>query len=304
MSDIISPARSETDKTEEKYVEVGQSVELKNPHQNTEDIAWKKDGQVCKMKSGKSIGNCDFGSIGSDGSLTVKNIKKIMEDDYILHNFKDGKLLLKVTYKLQVVDPIPKPNIQFICEGKKAAVCNVTYNKDLQFKWKLNGNDQTSKASKTYLLPSDISNVKLICIASFRDIQKESNSTDVKCKDEARPIDLNWMLIGGIAGGGTVLIILLTITIYCYCRNKKRQREAGKSLDLPVLPPTNRKRENPSRPHCNHPRSQSQPRTQTQTRPPPHQRCPPPNADQIINDEAEDHPPPRPRPRQKAPSYN
>ncbi|MBN3289196.1 CD2 protein, partial [Polypterus senegalus] len=289
--------------TEDKYVEKGQSVVLKNTKENTEDIQWKNAEHICKMKNGKPTGNCVLGSIESDGSLTVKNTKEGSNNDYVLHNYKDGKLLIKKTYKLHVVDPIPKPNIQFNCTAKNAA-CNITYNKDLQFKWKLNGNDQAHMKSKIYPLPSVISQVTLTCIVSFKDIQKESDSTDIKCKGDPPTIDLNWFLIGGIAGGGTVLIILLTITIYCYCRSKKRQRQAGESLDLPVLPPTNRKRENPSKPHCNHPRSQTQPRTQTQTRPPPHQRCPPPTADQRINDEAEDHPPPRPRPRQKAPSYN
>ncbi|KAG2456373.1 uncharacterized protein LOC120522952 isoform X2 [Polypterus senegalus] len=254
---LLHIATASDAETEDKYVEKGQSVVLKNTKENTEDIQWKNAEHICKMKNGKPTGNCVLGSIESDGSLTVKNTKEGSNNDYVLHNYKDGKLLIKKTYKLHVVDPIPKPNIQFNCTAKNAA-CNITYNKDLQFKWKLNGNDQAHMKSKIYPLPSVISQVTLTCIVSFKDIQKESDSTDIKCE----------------------------------------------SLDLPVLPPTNRKRENPSKPHCNHPRSQTQPRTQTQTRPPPHQRCPPPTADQRINDEAEDHPPPRPRPRQKAPSYN
>ncbi|XP_065110198.1 uncharacterized protein [Paramisgurnus dabryanus] len=276
-----------------------------------------------QQKGVKTINNIPDATIQSDG-LKLQNVKLNNTGKYRYEIYDDkGKKTAGIEKEITVYAKVTKPNVKSTCvNGTATLTCDIKINdkRGLTITWiqekpekkEMKGESNLIRTSKQIEENADYS-----CRAQNPVSKEQSDVKTISCGvsflgpgGKLFGIDF-WIMIGILAGGGTLLLLLIVVLVVCACRscNKREKMQEEEELRLRSFPsPTppnqhrskNTARGQPAPPIPQEDSSQNGPTTQTppQTRAQPkaqvRARPPPPP-----QDEDEEDPPPLPQPRKK-----
>nr|XP_055062182.1 T-cell surface antigen CD2-like [Misgurnus anguillicaudatus] len=277
-----------------------------------------------RNKEMKTINNIPDATIESDGSLKLQNVKLDKNGKYRYEIYDDqGKKTAGIEKEIKVYAKVTKPKVKFTCvNGTAKLTCDVQM-KDITITWiqgktekkEMKGEDKVDLIRTSTQIEQ---NADYSCRVHNPVSNEQSDVKTISCGGsflgpggKLFGIDF-WIMIGILAGGGTLLLLLIVVLVVCACRscNKQEKMQAEEEelrlRNFPSPSPSNQHRSKntargqPAPPIPQEDSSQNGPTTQTppQTRAQPkaqvRARPPPPP-----QDEDEEDPPPLPQPRKK-----
>uniref|UniRef100_W5MZG1 Ig-like domain-containing protein n=1 Tax=Lepisosteus oculatus TaxID=7918 RepID=W5MZG1_LEPOC len=236
--------------SEKRCTVLGNREELKlwKPEEkpkDIKDITWRNSTHTLgRIKNGLKSGLLN---ISEDGTLELGILQNIAINNYSAKVFNtQGQLIHEAVISLQVIKPIPKPSLAFMCKPKLTIHCDFTHAPESAIYWERNGkriddtratfkNDNKTLVLNAQYEPTD----RFACIVQYCGT-KVKNESSVPCTAEVnrrnKILGLEfWYFVAAIAGGGVLLIILVSVLLVYQCQKKRKQRQCqGKKgkLDL------------------------------------------------------------------------
>ncbi|XP_029927324.1 uncharacterized protein LOC115373191 [Myripristis murdjan] len=224
---------------ENVYAAAGEDVtlRLKNKLDSSERLYWKHNGtQIALMKSGRVVIGVDEG-LGTDGSLTLRDLKKGSVEVYTSQIFKGGNLEHENTFIVRVLDKVQKPTLVATCEKHTETFkCQVPQAEGLTIAWlqdekplKETGPTLTRDPKKLTAESSFKCNVSNhISFEISQPVKKTCPVPDPPATKELFGFDF-WTMVGILAGGGGLVLLLIIVTIVLCTRARRRRHNRLKA---------------------------------------------------------------------------
>ncbi|CAK6976913.1 T-cell surface antigen CD2 isoform X2 [Scomber scombrus] len=321
----------------DETVAVGQdfTVPLKHTLQDTDTLQWKHGDTVIFRQKKKEILTGKVDDIDKKGSLKLTKLQQGNAGKYTAEVNDVSGIAVKnlKPFNLCVRERVPEPSLGFTCsEDFVIFTCKVKITqdqqKDIKYSWLME--KQLMKES-TNILKKNPEEVKgsVRCNVYNEAMSLTSKPVIHDCKPKLFGLDF-WLMVAILAGGGGLVLVLIITVIVCCCRagRKKSMRvKDEEELRLGWSKPEHHHHHHghgqhdhpPGHNHTHHHHQQPaghtgprQPRSKQHREPrgklpePPNgqpQPSPrrPAQAPRPVNNMDDEHPPPLPQPRKKAP---